>query len=242
MPCFYTPNLKKDDKKISIIGEEHHHLKNVMRKNIGDEILLTNGKGILADAKIIEFSKKEVLVEVLTVKEETISEPKIAVAFAHLKNKHDHLIIEKLTELGVKEFFPIITERTVRNPSKNTEEKFQKVAISAIKQCDNAFLPEIHKTQDLKELFSSIPDYQPIVALEIGKHQTISQIAEEFHKQFCLIIGPEGGFSPNEIELFKQKEIPTFSLGNHILRAETAAIASVSQHLEFYLKKNPEYY
>ena len=71
------------------------------------------------------------------------SQPQIAVAFPLLKNKHDGMIVEKLTELGVKDFFPIITERTVRKLSANTVEKFHKVAIAAMKQCDNAFLPEI---------------------------------------------------------------------------------------------------
>ncbi|MBC8384763.1 MAG: 16S rRNA (uracil(1498)-N(3))-methyltransferase [Candidatus Cloacimonetes bacterium] len=242
MPCFYTPSLKKDDKIISISGDEHHHIKNVFRKNIGDDILLTNGNGILAEAKIESISKKEIDVEIVSANEVQISEPKIAVAFSLLKNKHDNLIIEKLTELGVKDFFPIITERTVRKTSKNTEEKFEKVAISAIKQCDNAFVPKINQTQSLDNLLRSIRDFQPIVALEIGKHQTISRIAAEIQKPICVIIGPEGGFSEEEIELFQQKEIPPFSLGNHILRAETAAISSVSQLLEFYLKEDPEYY
>ncbi|HHE37048.1 MAG TPA: 16S rRNA (uracil(1498)-N(3))-methyltransferase [Candidatus Cloacimonetes bacterium] len=242
MPCFYTPNLKKENKKITIIGDEFHHLKNVFRKNIGEKILLTNGNGLLANAEIKNISKKEISVFILKIKEEKISEPKIAVAFALLKNKHDNLIVEKLTELGVKDFFPIFTERTVRKLSKNTVEKFEKAAISAIKQCDNAFLPKIHKTQTLEILINSDLEFQPILALELGKHQTISQIAEDIQKPLCIIIGPEGGFSNNEIEIFRQKEIPSFSLGNHILRAETAAIASVSQLLEYYLKENSEYY
>jgi 16S rRNA (uracil1498-N3)-methyltransferase len=242
MPCFYVPNLAQKSTEIIISGDEHHHIRNVFRKHIGDEILLTNGKGLLAKAEITEISKKETRVIVISVNEEKKSEPKIAVAFAILKNKHDNIIIEKCTELGVKEFFPIVTERTVRKPSGNTTDKFEKTAITAIKQCDNAFLPIIHETQNLSELLDSVSEYEPIVALEIGKHKTISVIAQEIKKPLCIIIGPEGGFSKDEVDLFLQEEIPAFGLGNHILRAETATIASVSQLVEFYLKKNQEYY
>ena len=242
MPCFYVPNLIKTDTQISVSGDEHHHIKNVFRKNIGNEILLSNGKGILAKAEILAISQKETMLSIISLTEEKISVPNINVAFALLKNKHDNLIVEKLTELGVKKFFPIITERTVRKASENTTVKFRKYAISAIKQCDNAFLPEINKIQNLELLLNAKMNYQLIVALEIGKHKTISQIAEEINKPLCIIIGPEGGFSSKEIDLFRKKEIPAYSLGNHILRAETAAIASVSQLLEYYLRKNPEYY
>ena len=242
MPCFYAPNLTQHPTELLISGDEHHHIRNVFRKHIGDEILLTNGEGILAKAKITEITKKETSIIVVSVNEEKISESKIAVAFALLKNKHDNLIIEKLTELGVKEFFPIVTDRTVRKPSANTTDKFEKTAITAIKQCDNAFLPKIHKTQTFTDLLGSLTEYIPVVALEIGKHNTISEIAQNVSKPLCIIIGPEGGFSKDEVDLIDEKEISAFSLGNHILRAETAAISSVSQLVGYYLKSNREYY
>jgi 16S rRNA (uracil1498-N3)-methyltransferase len=182
---------------------------------------------------------------VLEIWEEKTSQPKITIAFPLLKNKHDSLIVEKLTELGVKEFFPLITERTVRQPSKNTLDKFTKIAISAIKQCDNAFLPKIHEFSTLKVLIDKLQKMhkQPLVALETGEHRLLVNVVQEFNEQeLCLIFGPEGGFSPAEIDFLHQKNIPIFTLGNHVLRAETAAITSVSQLLGFYLKQNPKYY
>jgi len=242
MPCFYTPDLKKEDKKINLSGDEFHHIAHVFRKTVNDEIALTNGKGILAKAKISFLTKRFLTLKIISSSEERQSNPKIAVAFSLLRNKNDFLIVEKLTELGVKDFFPLITERSVRKPSANTIEKFRKVAISAIKQCDNAFLPKIHQALSLETFLASKKHFQPVVALEIGKHKTIVETVRDLENPVCIIIGPEGGFSEREIELFKEKEIPAFSLGNHILRAETAAIASVSQLLGFYLQKNPHYY
>ena len=245
MPGFFVPQLTIGDVSILISGEEFHHIIHVFRKKVNEEILLTNGKGIVSKATITSIRKKELTANILEIREEKISQPKIAVAFPLLKNKHDSLIVEKLTELGVKEFYPLITERTVRQPSKNTLDKFTKIAISAIKQCDNAFLPKIHEFSTLKVLFDKLQkmNKQPLAALETGEHQLLTNVVPEFNEQeLCLIFGPEGGFSSAEINLLQQEKIPTFTLGNHILRAETAAITAVSQLMGFYLKQNPKYY
>ena len=245
MPGFFVPQLNIGDVTIVISGEEFHHIVHVFRKKVDEEILLTNGKGIVSKVTITSIRKKELTANILEIREEKISQPEIAVAFPLLKNKHDALVVEKLTELGVKEFFPIITERTVRQLSNNTLDKFTKIAISAIKQCDNAFLPKIHEFSTLKVLFDKLQKMQkqPLAALETGEHRLLADVVTEFNKQeLCLIFGPEGGFSPVEIDLLHQEKIPTFTLGNHILRAETAAITAVSQLLGFYLKQNPKYY
>lgn len=242
MPCFYAPNLNKDSVKLTISGDENHHIIHVFRKSQNDEILLTNGSGLIAKAIIKTISRRNLTVLIQSIQEVTTSNPKIAVAFSLLKNKHDAVIIEKLTELGVKEFFPIITQRSVRKTSSNTVEKFKKIAISAIKQCDNAFLPKIHQVLSLKTFLDSRKYYQLVVALETGKHKTITKLLPKIDKPVCVVIGPEGGFDKSEIEMFKQKEIPAFTLGNHILRAETSAIAAASQVLGYFLSKDPEYY
>jgi len=243
MPCFYKSDLKIGDKKVSISGNEYHHISHVFRRKEGDEIVLSNGNGLLAEGIIESLSKKELTLSIIKMSSLQMSEPKMAVAFPLLKNKHDNMIIEKLTELGVKEFYPITTERTVRKASTNTVEKFQKVAISAMKQCDNAFLPQIHQVLTLPELILSLGNYNPLVALEVGKHKTISEVYTELREEaICLIIGPEGGFDKKEIEFLKNNSVNTFTLGNHILRAETAAITATAQLLALHLEEDPEYY
>ena len=244
MPCFYTPELKEQDSEITISGEEYHHIIDVFRKLIEAEIRLTNGKGLLAKAKILSINKKNLTVSILSINKEKRSQPKIAVAFSILKNKHDFMIIEKLTELGIKEFFPIFTDRTIRKPSKNTTSKFKKTAVAAIKQCDNAFLPKVNITTSLTEFLGNIKEnYKPVVALEAGENRQLWEVLSSLNEEsICLIIGPEGGFSQEEIEIFMNKNIQTFSLGNHIVRAETAAIAASAQLVGYFLKENPEYY
>lgn len=243
MPSFYTPDLTEKTQNLIITDEEFHHIFHVFRRKAGDEVLLTNGSGILAEARIAEIQKKQLSADILKIREKEKSNPEVAVAFPLLKNKHDAFIVEKLTELGIKEFYPIITDRTVRQPSKNTVEKFEKVVIAAMKQCDNAYLPKIHKVKKLNELLETIKYYQPIAALEIGKHKTLNTILNDYpEKPICFIIGPEGGFSKDEITLFQKKAVPTFTLGNHILRAETAAIAVASQIVGYFLEIDRSYY
>ncbi|MFO7896496.1 MAG: RsmE family RNA methyltransferase, partial [Candidatus Cloacimonadales bacterium] len=176
MPGFYTPELSLQSKQLNISGSEHHHIVHVFRKQVNDEILLTNGRGILASARIITLAKKELAVEILEISQLQNSEPAISVALPLLKNKHDNLIVEKLTELGVREFYPLISERTVRKAGKNICQKFEKIAIAAIKQCDNAYLPQIHNQLTLSDLLQKLPEQvQPVAALEFGKHPLISQ-------------------------------------------------------------------
>ena len=243
MPCFYAPEMKLDDNMSVITGTEYHHIAHVFRRKVGDEVILSNGRGLLAKGVISNIEKKLLSVTIDDITTMQRSSPQIAIAFPLLKNKHDNLIIEKLTELGVKDFFPIVTERTVRKPSKNTVEKFNKVAIAAMKQCDNAFLPQIHNVQSLSELINEIKEFTPVVALEIGKHKTLVDVIKDSeNRSICIIIGPEGGFDNSEIEYLQRENITTFTLGNHILRAETAAISSVSQLVGLHLQNNPDYY
>jgi 16S rRNA (uracil1498-N3)-methyltransferase len=245
MPCYYAPELSSKTNRLSFRGKEYHHLANVMRVQPGDVILLTNGKGLLADFKVESLDGKQIDGEIMNIKHLPPAQPAVATSFALLKNKNDELIVEKLTELGVREFFPITTKRTIRKPGKNTTEKFQKTAIAAIKQCENAYLPKIHETKKLEKALQNIQKagYEPVVALEVGKHILLENIIKQEPQQnYCLLFGPEGGFSSHEIEFLQAQKVKFFTLGNHILRAETAAISAVSQILNYYLKNDPNYY
>lgn len=245
MPGFYYPNLTTDSTIIKVEDEEFHHITKVRRLSTNDLINLTNGKGLLAEGRILKINKRDLLVEITKIKSEINSEPIIAAAFSLLKNKHDHMIVEKLTELGIKEFFPIISERTVRQKGKNVIDKFEKVAIAAIKQCDNAYLPKINPIMKLEEFIDEIQalGYELLIASEVDQEQLLyDHLGRITDKKICFFIGPEGGFSEEEQSLFKTKALKTFTMGNHIVRAETAAIAIAAQVLNFYLMKDPSYY
>lgn len=243
MPGFYAPQLVAESTVVTLKGDEFHHLCHVFRRRAGDEVALTSGSGVTAEGRIRQITKREVVIDVqkTTVYEE--AQPPMACAFALLRNKHDAMIIEKCTELGVRDFFPFTSDFTVRKASGNTIEKFCATAVAAIKQCDNAFLPRIHTVQPLASCLDAMQEmgYKPAVAVESGQHPHMGCAVPE-PAAVCMVIGPEGGFSAQEKELFVQKKLLTLTLGNHILRAETAAITSISQLLHMNLTRNPAYY
>ncbi|MCD4820204.1 MAG: 16S rRNA (uracil(1498)-N(3))-methyltransferase [Candidatus Cloacimonetes bacterium] len=244
MPCFYSIELKENSKIVSISGEEFHHINNVLRFKIGAQILLTNGIGILAQGNILKIEKNSLTVEINQIETKEKTYPHIALAFSLLKNKNDHLIVEKATELGVKDFFPFVSERTIRKNSGNTLEKFRKTILSASKQCDNAFFPQINKVNTFQGMIDAVKKskYLPILAYENEKNRNIWDIFPKITQSICVIIGAEGGFPDAEIDIAKSEKIPIYSLGNHILRAETAAIASVSQLMNILLSQNRNHY
>lgn len=226
MPSYYFPELNISSSEVVLDSDEHHHLSRVRRAKVGQIILLNNGSGLLADAQILDIDKRESHLRIINIKEVALLEPGFSIAFSLLKNQHDELIVEKCTELGAREFFPLICENSVRTPGKNTLARFEKTALAAIKQCDYPYLPKIHEPMKLKDALAKISkNYLPVIACENEDNNWLSDVAHE--GDICFIIGPEGGFDPKEFNLFEA--LPKISLSENILRAETAAIAAAAQ-------------
>ncbi|PID28252.1 MAG: hypothetical protein CSB55_05490 [Candidatus Cloacimonadota bacterium] len=243
MSGFYSEYTDLTSGTVNIKGEEAHHILNVFRKKNGDTVQVTNGKGLLISAQIIATNKKEVICKILKSEKKLKSKPIIACAFSLLRSKHDFMIIEKLTELGISEFYPFISQFTVRKPNSNTAEKMTKTAISAIKQCDNAYLPKIYEPRKLTEQIKFIKSkqYKIITASELQPENTLADCWDK-KENLCFAIGPEGGFSPEEREFFTRENISQITLGNHILRAETAAVNFASVILGKLLENDPSHY
>jgi len=231
MPSYYLPDLSPAPGSfVSLSGSEHHHLATVRRQAVGDLVTLTDGKGLLIRAKIRQIGKKDAELELIE-RIEVVPPADYAIAFSLLKSQHDELIVEKCTELGAKTLFPFISDSSVRKPSANTAERFAKIALAAIKQCDSPFLPEIHATTQLKKLLQNITTqgYTPVICSERRPDRWIE--AGEYTAPPCFVIGPEGGWSEAEFQLFSELGLPEITFSPLIARAETAAIAIASQWL-----------
>ena len=242
MPSFHA-DFDTNSSEITLSEEETHHASNVFRHKIGDIISLINGKGLKANAIIKSSTKKNLILDINQISHSQIQIPKAACAFSLLKNKHDLLIIEKLTELGVSDLFPLTTKHSVKLSGENTIEKMKKTALAAAKQCDNAWIPEIHKVNNITNSIDYIisKGYIPIIASETMPDLSLFDIIKhnDSTQGYCIIIGPEGGFDPSEFELFQKKNIPQVSISKNILRAETAAICATSQIMLCYSLLNP---
>ncbi len=237
MDYFYCPPDHISGTRFTIDDEEFSHLVHVMRKQEGDEIRIVDGKGTAYDARLEEI-KKKIAVGTIARTYPHHNEPalKLTVAVGVLKNpsKFDFLV-EKITELGVREIIPMVTERTI--PSHAKIDRWQKLALAAMKQSGRAFLPEVREMQSLTDVLSHHSSH----SMKLIAHE---KRIEGFHlkkkpsdvRSMIVLVGPEGGFSEDEMYQAVAAGFVPWYLGERRMRTETAAVViSAMALLEEYM-------
>jgi 16S rRNA (uracil1498-N3)-methyltransferase len=225
MHVFYTPDLTASDYILN--EEESRHCMKVLRLLKGDMVHLIDGHGGLYEAEITGESKRNVSLRVLkTIREYQKRNHNLHIAVAPTKNI-DRLewFLEKATEIGIDQITPVICERSERKIVK--EDRLSKVITSAVKQSLQAYHPLLNKAVTLKELISKHTADHKMIAhcIDDEPRQYISQIVPA-GSSYLILIGPEGDFTPNEIELALANDYKPLTLGNTRLRTETAALAA----------------
>jgi len=154
------------------------------------------------------------------------------------------LLLKNAPSLGCMNFSHFFAERNVKTSlSTHQFERLEKVAIAALKQCDSTYLPQIHKPLAFGELLKNLSqNYYPILAWEEEELHGLHEVLEHADKDICLIIGPEGGFVKQEVDFAREHSAQIVSLGNHILRTETAAITISANTIFYQLKRNRNFY
>ncbi len=222
---FFAPSMQRG-KKALIEGAEAHHLLNVMRAKIGDEVTLFDGQGHEASASIVGRDKKSVELEVgpiVAVDLELGSALTIAVALP--KGDRQKWLVEKLTELGVTTLVPIVTEHSNVPPSDNAIEKLRRVVVEACKQCGRNRLMEIAATVSFAEFVASSDSGCDRV---IAHPRCAPLVGSDEFDSVCVAIGPEGGFSESEVNMAMSAGWRLASFAPAILRIETAAVAAAA--------------
>ena len=220
---------------------EIHHLKDVLRFKKGDTIILFNGHGDEAEAEIALMSDRVVEFKIQKVTTRKEQGPVIILACAIPKRGKFELIIEKATELGVSEIIPLKTERSQidlkgeRLTHKST--RYQTVAINAAKQCQRPTIPKIHPFKDFNLVIEELKPRATIffLSLEERSKRLFDAFLNCQSSQVAFFIGPEGDFTPEEYEFAKKSGAIAVTLGQNVLKVETAAIAAMSTaHLFFH--------
>jgi|TARA_B100000767_G_scaffold110162_1_gene105476 16S rRNA (uracil1498-N3)-methyltransferase len=222
MDLFYS-KFNANNKLITINETDSKHITRSFRKNIGDQIRITNGRGLLCEAEILEKGKN-IKVKVVS---SILHEPdklSIHVAISPLKNiSRFEWFVEKATELGINQITPI-TSRYSEKKKINTE-RLERIITSSIKQSNQFFIPKINPIIPFSS-FVLNNDEEKIMA-NLKTNNTLKK--ELFTtNSICILIGPEGGFSDEEINLARENNIKEITLGNNRLRSETAAIYTIS--------------
>ena len=225
MQLFYNSELNEETKSFSFSKDESRHIVKVLRKSAGDSLNITNGVGWIFEAKIIVPNHNKCVVKILKSKYISPIDYSVHLAVSPTKlNDRYEWFLEKATEIGVTKITPVISHNSERKIIKS--ERFKKIIRSAMKQSLNSHLPSLDSAVSFSEFIKTPQKGKTFIAhCAAGeKHPFKDHI--EAGKSVTILIGPEGGFSSEEISTaIKNNYIPV-SLGSSRLRTETAAIVA----------------
>jgi 16S rRNA (uracil1498-N3)-methyltransferase len=213
----------------TLTGQEAQHLSKVMRAQIGDELILFDGGGAEFTAIVQRIGRSEV--ELSIVERHEVDRElsfRLVIGVALPKGDRQRWLVEKLVELGVTELVPLVTVRSVAQPNGNALERLRRAVVEASKQCGRNRLMLIGEASPLDAFLSEAsPDRTCLIAHPPNTGETSTPWPTHAHNVF-VTIGPEGGFTDEEIALADERGWSKTSLGSRILRTETAAIAIAS--------------
>ncbi len=228
---------KKNILKDSIViarGEDVHHLARVLRVLPGEELYVSDGEGAAYIAVVERISGNEVILKIKQALKRVLRQDLpvvISLACAMPKNVRFDEIIDKCTQLGIDEIIPIITHRSLVREDiyDRKKERYERVMISAAKQSGVLFLPRLESPLEFSGLLGKLADYDLCLLPNLlNKQLSIRSVAEDFKgRRILAIIGPEGDFTPEEIRAATEAGCKAVSLGDSVLRVDTAAISSV---------------
>lgn len=202
-----------------------HQWKNVLRYQTGQEIVLFDGVESERLYRITELSDTEAHLELVTDFERQLPEKDVYLLWALLKKDKNDWVLQKATELGVNHFVPILAERSEKTGF-NTQ-RAEKIIIEAAEQCGRSNIPSLREPMLVKTVLDHLGANIPLVICEQGGNNP--DVLER--DSLGLLVGPEGGWSDEEKQLFAEFEIPHIGLGNFTLRAETASVAAAAHVL-----------
>ena len=230
MPHFFIDSNNKTDNKIVISDvDNYRHIARSLRARCGEKLLLIDENQIQYETKISEINSKEVICEIeKSYPSRRDLEFDLFLAQSPLRSDAQLTVMEKATELGVRGVYPVFTDNCALRVNK--QEKWQKVMFEASKQCERAKIPTCFAPTTFDELLQK--DFDKIIVLaERSTEKSLKQYLKENPtkkgERILAIIGPEGGFSQKEFDFFKSKNLPLISLGDLILKAETAVIVTL---------------
>lgn len=222
MQVFYLPQLEPDQTQVTFPEEESRHLSKVLRKKTGDLVQATNGMGLLATILMESVMPKSCKGQVVSKHSEAEDTFKVHIAIAPTKSmERMELFLEKATEIGVHQISPILCAHSERKVLKT--ERLEKILIAAMKQSQRTYLPVLDEVTSFENFIQSVKAQQKFIAhcADLPKVNLKTSITP--HTNVCVLIGPEGDFSLNEIEIAQQAGFLAVSLSDKRLRTETAA-------------------
>lgn len=247
MPHFFVKSESKSDNKIVISDKENYtHIARALRARAGEKLLLIDENQIQYETEILNIDNKTITVQIeKEYKSDRELKFDLYLAQSPLRSDAQSFLIEKATELGVRGVYPILTDNCALNKSviEKKIEKWQKTMYEASKQCERALIPQCFDLTTLDKLINDKKFDKMIAFCERCADMNLRDFFEKTplneRENLLVIIGPEGGFSQQEFEFFDKNNIPKLTLGDLILKAETAvtvALGNIVYEFENYRK------
>lgn len=213
-------------------GPEAKHALSARRMGIGEALAISDGRGLIIRGKVSKVTGSSLEIEVEKVEQLEAPETKIYLVQALAKGDRDELAIQACTELGITGVIPWQAERCVSIWKAEKKDKgqarWQTIVTEAAKQSLRAFVPEVRKPLDSKELVESLTVFDQVLVLDPESGVSITSASLAKGSSIALVVGPEGGISEGELELFGSSGFERVHLGEGVLRTSTAGMAAVS--------------
>lgn len=230
LPRFHVPEAAPGA-RVALPDHTAHHAREVLRLRTGASVLIFDGEGAEFTATLDQVTRRKVTAR-LGPPAETRPESalRLVLALSPLRGDRMELVIQKATELGVTEIWPVVTARTdaaARPALKGTrDQRWDKVVTGAAEQCGRATVPHLEHTTTLDRMLERPFEGTKVVLRETGGHPPLAQLDRP--EALLALVGPAGSFEPAEVDQLQEAGFAPVSLGPRILRSETAAIAAVT--------------
>ncbi len=228
LPFFYKEDLDAAADQVTLDEATSKHIVQVLRMQQGEQLQLTNGNGALFTAQITDSNRKRCTVKIVETFNIQHSAFNISIAISPVKNNtRFEWFLEKATEIGVTEIIPVICERTEKTSLKF--DRMKSILVSAMLQSQQCWLPVLHEPVKFGQLVKAADQQQKFIAhCTDDVKRDLQDLNNESLSSKIILIGPEGDFTADEIELALKNEFSAVSLGKTRLRTETAGIVAAT--------------
>jgi len=223
LPYFYHETLSDGQGTFILDEATSKHCIQVLRMQEGEPMLLTNGKGLRAQVKIVAADRKRCGVQVQTIERLTPGPYAFSLGIAFTKNNNrNEWLLEKATETGIGHIYPLLAQRSEKE--KFNAERLKAILVSAMLQSQQCFLPQLHEPMPLKKIAAIAPEQKLIAhCLSSEPRRSLLEVMQP-QKSTMVLIGPEGDFTKDEVSLCLGQGFLPVSLGANRLRTETAGL------------------
>jgi 16S rRNA (uracil1498-N3)-methyltransferase len=226
LPFFYSPEEFNED-QVWLNEANSNHAIAVLRMQAGEQLHLTNGRGLLLTAEITAPHKKKCAIKILQKNQVSTPQTRVCIAISPVKNTaRFEWFLEKATEIGVAEIIPLRCQRTEKNSFKT--DRFEQIIVSAMLQSQQVFKPLLSVPKSFEEVIQ-VEGFQQKWIAHCLPNDRLSLRAQQISTAAqILLIGPEGDFTITEIDQATKQQFVPVTLGDHRLRTETAGVVGAS--------------